>query len=509
MADTIVISPWYVPSLLPILALSTALAGSQLARGRLPLAAFSLSLAAWATAVLLIAMPGTRGLGERWLMVGFFLPATFVHAASSELGRRLPWLPVVYGLGVVMTTTSLLTPGLYLARGGTEPGQLFWPMFVLTVIAGAGAPMWMLRASERSERLSYLALGGVLVIAGCAGHVLLMLSGAFYPLGLYVVLVALALLTWVDQSADLPPFGRFVERSQRYTLLAAVLSAAWAGVLAVVMQTGGTWTWEAALLLFVLALAGQPWITEARGRLTDRFFPEGQDGEGLTRALAASEARAEHAERLAEIGTLASAVAHEVRNPLGVITACASVLERGGGDPEVIDEIREQVSRASAFSEALLSYARPDPPTLRDVGIADVVTSAASEVQRSVGAFDIQIDGDATVAADLVQAGRLFAILFENAVLAGATQVSVSVVDEGAVIGVRVADDGPGVPPELEQRLLEPFVTGRPRSGPRPGTGLGLAIAAGILQRHRGRLDYIGTSELGGATFETTWMRTP
>lgn len=502
------ISPWYVPSLLPILALSTALAGSQLARDRRALAFFSLSLSAWATAVLLIAVPETRWIGERLLMVGFFLPATFVHAASTELDRPLPWLPVIYGLGIVMTLTSLGTPGLYLAQGGTAPGQLFWPMFGLTALAGIGAPLWMLREVEgQSERRKYLALGGVLVIAGCAGHVLLMLTGWFYPLGLYVVLVALALLTWVDQSADLPPFGRFVERSQRYTLMVAALSAGWAWLLGSVMHAGGGWTLEAAPLLFVLALAGQPWVTEARGRLTEWFFPGQDDAEGLTVALARSEARAEHAERLAEIGTLASAVAHEVRNPLGVITACASVLERQGADVEVVDEIRDQVTRASEFADALLAYARPDALSLRSARLADVVASASSEVGRSVGAHALEVTGDAEVPADVVQAVRLFAILLENAVLAGAETIRVTLEDRGHVVDITVDDDGPGVPEALEDRLLEPFVTGRARSGPRPGTGLGLAIARGVAERHRGALCYVGRGALGGASFRVTWPR--
>ncbi|MEL7370107.1 MAG: ATP-binding protein, partial [Myxococcota bacterium] len=55
---------------------------------------------------------------------------------------------------------------------------------------------------------------------------------------------------------------------------------------------------------------------------------------------------------------------------------------------------------------------------------------------------------------------------------------------------VDLTDDGPGVPTALTDTLFEPFVTGRPRSGPHPGTGLGLAIARRIVERHHGRLEY-------------------
>ena len=67
---------------------------------------------------------------------------------------------------------------------------------------------------------------------------------------------------------------------------------------------------------------------------------------------------------------------------------------------------------------------------------------------------------------------------------------------------VRVEDNGPGVPAEIEGMLFQPFVTGRGRDGPRPGTGLGLAIARGIVERHGGAIRAGTSAELGGARFE-------
>ncbi|MEQ1569617.1 MAG: histidine kinase dimerization/phospho-acceptor domain-containing protein, partial [Myxococcota bacterium] len=360
-------SRWYAPSLLPILVLAASLAVLVTWRDRRqwPIAAYCGSLAAWSAAIWLAAAPATEPLGDRAMMVGFFVPATFLHVAARDLGWDRRVVGAVYATGVAMTLTGAVVPNLYLSDGGTRPGPLFVPMFAATVAVG-GVPLFLLwrgvEAPARRERRRYLRLAGAAMAAGGAVQVGSMLAHAFYPLGLYLLSVSVSLMTYVAQADPLPAFGRFVERTQRYALLAATLSAVWMLGLVGVVQLGGGWTWEAAPLLFVLTLTAQPLLTEARIGLAARVFPGGGDADGLTRALVDSEARAEHALRLAEIGTMASAVAHEVRNPLGVITACAAVLERQGADAEVLAEIRDQVGRAARFADELLEYGRPSPP---------------------------------------------------------------------------------------------------------------------------------------------------
>ncbi|MFT4627359.1 MAG: signal transduction histidine kinase [Myxococcota bacterium] len=505
------VSPWYVPSLMPILALATGLAGLTLwlDRRRWPLAIHCASVAAWAAATLLAARPDTRELGTRLMMVGFFIPASFLHVAARELSWRTPLVPAVYALGLGMTAAGLAESGLFLVDGGTAPGRFFAPMFLSSLTVGAIPIVLLLRDQAHggplAERRRYLLMAGAATTAGGGLNVVLLLTGRHYPIGLYLVLSSLGLLTYVAQAARLPAFGRFVERSQRYTLLAALLSTVWMFLLMSVVQAmgGSGWTWEAALLLFVLTLTVQPLLTEARSSLAGIVFPGVSTAEGLTRQLAESEARVEHAERLAELGTLASAVAHEVRNPLGVITACVTVLERQGADAETVDEIRHQVERAAHFADELLAYGRPSPLRLREVELADAVAMAVSEVSRSVPAdIEVKVNGQALVQADLSQLLRLIGTLLENAALAGATAAEVQVRPTAGGATVCVDDDGPGVRPELRERLFDPFVTGRGRSGPRPGTGLGLAIARGIARRHNGDVRYAGTSPAGGARFE-------
>lgn len=502
-------NPWTLPSLLPLLGLSAALGLGLLARDRQrgALALHCLSLTAWSGAILLAEHPATADLGERLLMCGFFVPATYLHAAARELRWSTVAVPLTYALGALMLGSSLAFGDLYLTDAGRAPGLLFWPMFILSGVVSIGTLAVLARAPDRDHRQRWLWAAGVTTHTGGAINNLLTLADAWSPVGLYIMLLSIGALAYATVGDRGPAFGRWVERSGRYTVLAAGLSAAWMFALVTVVQGPSGWSWEAAALLAVLTLTVQPLVAEARSRLAGVVFPAQHDAEGLSRALAASEAKAEHAARLAEVGTLASAVAHEVRNPLGVIHGVVGLLERDGADAELLDEIRTQLDRAAAFADDLLAYGRPAPPAFRPVELAAVVGMAASEVRQILGdlgvcapeAFVVAVEGDATVDGDLTQLARLFAILFDNAGLAGARHLDVRVAP-GTPVTVTVVDDGPGLPEALRDRLFQPFVTGRGRSGPRPGTGLGLAIARSIAERHRGTL-VAPPSDGPGATF--------
>lgn len=512
-------SALFIPSLVPIVLLSSAL-GLAALRGavrRPGLAAWCFATALWALSLLLVVDSRTRPAGDRMLMVGFFVPAAFLHAVAEDLGGRAP-VRLAYGLAGGMTAVGAVWPHLFLREGGTEPGPAFPLMFGLAFLMSV-LPLVKLAAALRqapegaTERLRYMALAGFLGVFGGGLNVLWMLRAQPYPAGLYMALGSQVLLAMVVQGARLPAFGRFVERSLRYSLLAALLSALWVGLALAVLRLGGaglSYSWGAGFLLLLLVLAGQPVLAWARGWLAGTLFPGQGDLSGMAQALARSEARAEQASRLAEIGVLASAVAHEVRNPLGVIAACTSVLARQGADPGAVDEIRAQVERAARFAEELLEYGRPAPLTLRPVDLAAAASLAGDEVRRALPLANppqLEVRGEApAVSADLGQIVRLFGILLENAALAvDGGRIRVTLSAQGEEVLAVVEDSGPGVPEAVLPRLFQPFASGRGREGPRPGTGLGLAIARGIAERHHGTLACAGRSaELGGARFELT-----
>ncbi|HTJ81005.1 MAG TPA: HAMP domain-containing sensor histidine kinase, partial [Polyangiaceae bacterium] len=220
-----------------------------------------------------------------------------------------------------------------------------------------------------------------------------------------------------------------------------------------------------------------------------------------------------HAERLAELGKIVGAVAHEIRNPLGVMLAHAKLLERSGADDEAVAGLRVEIARARRFLDDLLRYGKPRPLALERRRVLEIVESAAIGAASGMGVprADVAIEGDAALEADVdadaltdvVTALVSNALIATSALDAGSPRVTVRARRDLERAEIAVEDRGPGVPREIEPRLFEPFVTGRGRDAEHPGTGLGLAIAARWAARHGGSLRHERPAT--GARFVFEW----
>jgi PAS domain S-box-containing protein len=233
-------------------------------------------------------------------------------------------------------------------------------------------------------------------------------------------------------------------------------------------------------------------------------------GQDLT-ALKAMERRAEHFQRLAAVGQLAAGIVHELNNPLvAVVTYSDHLLERrrgrelDPGDAEKLRRIRDAGERIQRLARDLITYARPsaDSPEPLDLGILlDQAVRMCDPALREARARVLQ----EIAPAPMILGGRasllqVFVNLVTNAAQAlqpeGGT-VTLSLQSLADEVVVRVADDGKGMPPEVQARVFEPFFS--TKEGGR-GVGLGLSIVQGIVARHGGTIDV--TSEPGrGTTF--------
>jgi len=406
----------------------------------------------------------------------------------------------------------------------------------LAVVA-ATIPLWQLarayRDAESRDRLPFLELfaAGLLSYLGAWITAFLLSHGAVLPWGNLIVLASLFVMAHVVRGRQGAGSRRLLERSLLYSTLSAVLSAGF--LFGVLYGLGAELApgllehrFAAFFLLVMAAVAFEPLRQQMQEFLGGRLLRDTAAAPQLARELVDQEARASQAERLAEVGTFASAVAHEVRNPLGIIAARLRLLERQGVDPDTLATLRQQVDRAERFVGDLLRYGRPGSLEPRELDLAALVEVAFNTARDGLGeeapAVTLEKRGfapDTSVEADQAQLLGALVVLFENALLALRSRAGTAVggEDEGPRIEIScsvaaeqvflsVSDNGPGVPAVIADRVFDPFVTGRKRDTVRSGTGLGLAIAREVVQRHGGRLFLQvkpegGVDGSGGATF--------
>ena len=195
--------------------------------------------------------------------------------------------------------------------------------------------------------------------------------------------------------------------------------------------------------------------------------------------IAARERERQLQARLAELGSLAATVAHDIRNPLNIIAMAVA-----GAPADTRREVADQVARISNLAKDLLDYAKPWKLAPARIDLAAQVRRAAMRLPDvSLGsglARELAIDADAR------RVEQALANLFENARVAStagsdAGRVHVEAESVPGALLLHVCDNGPGVPEEIRARLFEPFASRSPG-----GTGLGLAIVARIMSAHGG-----------------------
>ncbi|EIK43515.1 putative galS His Kinase A [Cellvibrio sp. BR] len=227
-----------------------------------------------------------------------------------------------------------------------------------------------------------------------------------------------------------------------------------------------------------------------------------------------------HSERLASVGRLAAGVAHEIGNPITGIACLAQNLKYDSTDPaevlETAEQILSQTDRVGRIVQSLVSFSHAGHASKTEfeaVSLRDCANEAihllSLQKDKNQVLFCNDIPKTAIIAGDAQRMIQVFINLLSNARDASPEQGRVmleSNEDEDSVT-VFVTDEGHGIPPELIERILEPFFTTKE---PGEGTGLGLAMVYSIIEDHSGHMDIISPADTvhnRGARFEITLPR--
>jgi two-component system nitrogen regulation sensor histidine kinase GlnL len=256
-------------------------------------------------------------------------------------------------------------------------------------------------------------------------------------------------------------------------------------------------------------------VRDGKGRITGAtlFFKD------LTRVEQLEE-RERLRDRLAALGEMAAAIAHEVKNPLAGIEVMAGILKRQLADSpdaqSILGDIIKEAKMANAIVMEVLDFVRPIRLQVERISIAEAIRDAVSMAESHVTRGNVQVsmvcpEQLPAIQGDPHQLRQIFTNLLTNAfeALGGEGQVSVVATNiledgpaggepQGPMVQVEVADNGPGMPADVIDRIFSPFFTTKPQ-----GSGLGLAIVRKIVDAHDGRID-VGVLDGGGTRFLVT-----
>ncbi len=466
----------------------------------------------------------TIAIGAAWVRFGprsSAVPAAYVQlVADALIATSLVWMTGgVESIFVFLYSLTVLNAAIVLERRGAVAvaavAALLYASVLLSQFRGTHSPMWSLLPSFLTNA------GSLFLVALLGGYLTAQLSRT---------------------SERLQDARAAIERLEE--LYAAVLGSLPSGVMGVDDDGRVAYVNAAgADILGVRDLAGRPLGDRAPELLRlareprDRFELEvklpqqrgprfiggsvaplvGQDGKGASGTVVVFQDLTElrrlqqevaRAERLAELGRLAAGLAHEVRNPLAAMIGSLQLLQLdapklGDDGGRLLGIVQREAERLSRLVEAFLTFARPGPPERKTVALRPFLVELVGAASNGAKAVDLvvgDVDVDAVAFCDPNQLRQILWNLLANAdaiisSLGRRGRVDVTAAVDGDAVVVVVDDDGPGIAPELRERVFEPFFTTRS-----DGNGLGLATCAQLARQNAAHISVEG-SPAGGARF--------
>jgi signal transduction histidine kinase len=226
--------------------------------------------------------------------------------------------------------------------------------------------------------------------------------------------------------------------------------------------------------------------------------------------LAAMQSELIRRERMAVSGRMAVELAHEIRNPVANLRNCLELLYRRlDADPQgrefatlAIDELL----RMHELAERMLDLNRPRDSSVGQCDVAEVAREVAA-LTRLGGEPSVHVNvrahrpAHATIPPDAMKQVLLNLVQNAREAMPRGLVIEIDVSSSDGITSITVADNGPGVPPEIRASIFDPFFTARAPAG---GTGLGLFMVEGVVAAHGGTVQLVDETNRQGARFRIT-----
>ena len=243
------------------------------------------------------------------------------------------------------------------------------------------------------------------------------------------------------------------------------------------------------------------------GTLAEAFNQMGGELSAREKALKEAQAQLIQSEKMAAFGQLGAGVAHEIKNPLAGILGLIQLLQRQAQDNPTFRDglatMEKETKRCKTIIDNLLKFARQEKVEFEDVDVGAVIGDAVSIMSHQLALNRVKLSKSVAEPLPPIRgnANQLQQVLMnlilnaQQAMAGNPGEVVVEAASDGGRVTVKVTDDGPGIPREIQRRIFEPFFTTKPTG---QGTGLGLSVSYGIVQDHKGTIGV--ESEVGKGT---------
>jgi len=260
--------------------------------------------------------------------------------------------------------------------------------------------------------------------------------------------------------------------------------------------------WETKLPIDTWDEVGQ--LTESFNKMSDSLIKKRNKLEETYKELAKQE-------RMAEIGNFSMMIAHELKNPLGIIKGSVDIITKEGVKTKVrrtmVGYIQDEVKRLNRLVEDFLSFARPNPAHKSLVDINQVISKMVNltplpESKEKKISLKVELSKEITeINLDEHQIYQALLNLINNAIQAIPKEGEITLKTEKSRNGILITimDTGIGIPDKEKEKVFEPFFTKKER-----GTGLGLAVVKKIIENHQGEIKI--TDREGAGTVFSLWL---